>query len=87
MLFSGSNLRRRFLGTEEAAKRAMGQLAHDASTKGITQKELMIKVPYCSKGGIKSWELVRVDTDLLLETCSHQTFSRWRRRMKSSTNF
>ncbi len=67
MLQSGSRLRHRFLGTEEAAKRAMGQLAHDAFTKGITKKELMIKVPYCSKGGIKSWELVRVDADRLPE--------------------
>lgn len=36
----------------------MNQLVHDASTKGITEKELMIKVPYCTQGGIKSHELV-----------------------------
>lgn len=45
----------------------MAQLVLDASTRGIAEKELMIKVPYCSKGGIKSWELVSCNVDRPLQ--------------------
>jgi len=48
------------LGTEDDAKHAMAQLVRDATTKGITEKALIIPVPYLDRGGIRSADLVRI---------------------------
>ena len=45
-------------GTEQAAKRAMDQLATEMGGKRLTEKELMIEVPYLGAGGIRSNLLV-----------------------------
>lgn len=48
------------LGTEEAAERAMTYLDRDPTIKILKEKDLYVKLPYLGKGGIKSWELVRI---------------------------
>lgn len=37
----------------------MANLLRDAASKGVTEKSLLIQVPYCGKGGIRSTGLVR----------------------------
>lgn len=44
--------------TEESAIRAMGQLAKDAGRKGFAEKDLLVDVPFCPQGGIRSALLV-----------------------------
>lgn len=46
--------------TEEAAIRAMAQLAKDVSAKGLTKQDLLVLLPYCPRGGKRSADLVCV---------------------------
>jgi hypothetical protein len=45
-------------GHEDNAIRAMAQLNRDAAAKGLTKNALLIDVPFCEPGGIRSRELV-----------------------------
>ena len=49
-----------YVGTEEAAEKAMIYLAHDPVVKQLKEKDLFVKEPYLGKGGIRSAALVRV---------------------------
>ena len=51
-------LRATFTGTEEAAERAMKQLVGEMGERHLTEQELLIDVPYCGAGGIRSSALV-----------------------------
>ena len=48
----------RFTATEDGATRAMATLQNDAATKGLTEESLLIELPFCEQGGIKSHMLV-----------------------------
>ena len=56
------------LGTEEAAERAMTYLDRDPAVKVLKEKDLYVRLPYLGKGGIKSWELVRITILKLLNS-------------------
>lgn len=45
--------------TEESAMRAMGQLRTDVGKKGLVGKDILVRMPYCPRGGILSTYLVR----------------------------
>jgi E3 ubiquitin-protein ligase SHPRH len=45
--------------TEESAIRAMGQLRTDVGKKGLVEKDILVRMPYCPRGGILSAYLVR----------------------------
>jgi hypothetical protein len=45
--------------TEESAMRAMGQLRTDVGKKGLVGKDILVRMPYCPRGGILSAYLVR----------------------------
>lgn len=48
----------RFTATEDGATRAMATLQKDAAAKGLTEESLLIELPFCEQGGIRSHILV-----------------------------
>jgi len=51
--------------TEESAVRAMAQLGTDVGKKRLVKKDILVKMPYCPRGGILSAYLVRESQDII----------------------
>ena len=45
--------------TEESAVKAMAQLRTDVGKKKLIEKDILVRMPYCPRGGILSAYLVR----------------------------
>jgi hypothetical protein len=51
--------------TEESAMKAMTHLRTDAGKKKLVEKDILVKLPYCPRGGILSANLVRKSQDII----------------------
>jgi E3 ubiquitin-protein ligase SHPRH len=51
--------------TEESAVRAMAQLRIDVGKKRLSKKDILVRMPYCPRGGILSTYLVRKSQDII----------------------
>lgn len=72
------------IGTEEAAQRAMTYLDRDPIVKALKEKDLYVQEGYLGKGGIRSWQLVRISYLSCATAGVIDTRHRWRRRKSSS---
>jgi len=54
----------RLVVTEKSAVRAMTELNTDVGRKGLVEKDILVKMPYCPRGGILSAYLVRKSQDI-----------------------
>ncbi|KAI0078425.1 hypothetical protein K474DRAFT_1594151 [Panus rudis PR-1116 ss-1] len=80
---AAEGLRRVLLkSTEEAAKRAMAQLAHDAAMKGLQENELYVDVPYFGKGGIRSTDLMEEANGMIVHVLNKQSKLLWQWRSR-----
>lgn len=53
--------------TQDSATRAMAILQKDAAAKGLTEESLMIDLPFCEQGGIRSHMLVSQEAARVLK--------------------
>jgi hypothetical protein len=51
--------------TEESAVRAMTQLRTDVGKEKLVEKDILVKMPHCPRGGILSAHLVRRSQDII----------------------
>ncbi|KAI0697783.1 SNF2 family N-terminal domain-containing protein [Cytidiella melzeri] len=80
---AADDLRRILLkGTERAAKKAMENLAREATRKGVTEKILLIKLPYLNAGGIKSRHLTEEANTMIGDLLNEQGALIWKWRMQ-----
>ncbi|EPQ55612.1 hypothetical protein GLOTRDRAFT_75757 [Gloeophyllum trabeum ATCC 11539] len=79
-------IRRNLLrNTEEAASRAMDQLALDNADKGVKVETLMVPVPYLGQGGIRSSELMNEANKIIGDLLNEQTQLLWMWRARIYT--
>ncbi|KAI0060074.1 hypothetical protein BV25DRAFT_1956450 [Artomyces pyxidatus] len=74
-------LRRRLLKfTEQSAQRAMAQLAKDAGRNGFTEHTMLVNIPFCPPGGIRSKELMEEADGILDNILNAQSRLLWKWR-------
>ncbi|KIP06910.1 hypothetical protein PHLGIDRAFT_72023 [Phlebiopsis gigantea 11061_1 CR5-6] len=66
--------------TEEAARRAMAQLAGEMGEKSLSEEELMVEVPYVGVGGIRSSALMEEVNEIIDELLNPQSALLWKWR-------
>ncbi|KAH9964865.1 SNF2 family N-terminal domain-containing protein [Russula dissimulans] len=68
--------------TEESAKRAMAQLNTDVGKRRLVEKDILVKMPYCPKGGIFSAYLLEETDKLINRVVNEQSRLLWQWRMR-----
>ncbi|KAI0298963.1 SNF2 family N-terminal domain-containing protein [Multifurca ochricompacta] len=80
---AADELRTRLLQfTEESAMKAMAQLGADVGRKKLVEKDILVKVPYCPRGGILSTYLLEEADELVDRVLNAQSRLLWKWRMR-----
>jgi hypothetical protein len=62
--------------------RAMGQLRTDIGKKDLVEKDILVKMPYCPRGGILSAHLVR-ESHAIIKLLRLKHSPSWRKQTSS----
>ncbi|KAH9986179.1 hypothetical protein BJV74DRAFT_878530 [Russula compacta] len=68
--------------TEESAMKAMAQLRTDVGKKRLVEKDILVRMPYCPRGGILSAYLLEEADKLIDQVLNAQSRLLWKWRMR-----